>query len=162
MTQSSLKKQVRQGDDNVKPIKSVKKDATEKADDFAREHITGGWRPGMDHKVDDSGHFEFGGSLGVLALMIGFPTLMYYMWIGAIYYDGKFPLPTEGQSFTDFAKHLLHLVYTRAFPHFRAWRIYWTYYIFEVACYLFMPGFTCFGKPLLHEGDKQLKYYCSA
>lgn len=46
--------------------------------DFAREHIIGGWRPGMDPKVDYSGHFEFGGSLGTLALMIGFPLLMYY------------------------------------------------------------------------------------
>ncbi|TGO48841.1 hypothetical protein BCON_0228g00130 [Botryotinia convoluta] len=162
MARSSLKKPGRQGDGNIKSIKSVKKDATEKADDFAREHIIGGWRPGMDHKVDYSGHFEFGGSLGVLALMIGFPSLMYYMWIGATYYDGKFPLPTEGQCLTDFAKHLLYLVYTGAFPHFRAWCIYWAYYIFEVACYLFMPGFTCFGKPLLHEGGKQLKYYCSA
>ncbi len=94
--------------------------------------------------------------------MIGFPLLMYYMWIGATYFDGKLPLPLEGQSWADFGKHMLHLAYTGAFPHFRAWRIYWVYYIFEAACYLYMPGFTCYGKPLLHEGGKQLTYYCSA
>lgn len=131
-------------------------------DKFAREHITGDWRPGMDHKVDNSGHFEFGGSLGALALMIGFPLLMYYMWIGATYYDGKLPLPVEGQSWEDFGKQMFHLAYTGAFPHFRAWRIYWTYYIFEALCYLYMPGFTCYGKPLPHEGGKKLTYYCSA
>ncbi|KAJ5090995.1 ERG4/ERG24 ergosterol biosynthesis protein [Penicillium argentinense] len=130
--------------------------------DFAKEHITGGWRPGMDPKVDYSGHFEFGGSLGCLALMTGFPLLMYYMWIGATYYDGKLPLPGKDESWSQFARHLGTLVYTGAFPHLRAWRIYWLYYIFEAACYLFMPGFTCYGKPLQHLGGKQLKYYCSA
>ncbi|KAA8647839.1 hypothetical protein EYZ11_003622 [Aspergillus tanneri] len=85
---------------------------------------------------------EFGGSLGTLALMIGFPLLMYYMWIGTTYYNGKLPLPLEGQSW--------------------AWRIYWTYYIFEVACYILLPGFTCYGKPIAHEGGRQLKYHCSA
>lgn len=131
-------------------------------DKFAKEHIIGGWRSGMDHKVDNSGQFEFGGSLGALALMIGFPLLMYYMWIGATYYDGKLPLPVAGQSWADFGKQMLHLAYTGAFPHFRAWRIYWGYYIFEAVCYLYMPGFTCYGKPLPHEGGKQLTYYCSA
>lgn len=54
------------------------------------------------------------------------------------------------------------MVYTGAFPHLRAWRIYWTYFIFEAACYVLLPGFTCYGKPLLHLGGKQLKYHCSA
>ncbi|KAJ5291233.1 ERG4/ERG24 ergosterol biosynthesis protein [Penicillium angulare] len=130
--------------------------------DFALEHITGGWKPGMDPKVDYSGHFEFGGSLGCLGLMIGFPSLMYYMWIGATYYDGKLPLPENGQSIQDFVKHMGHLVYTGAFPHARAWRIYWTYFSFEAICYLLMPGFICYGKPLAHLGGKQLKYRCSA
>lgn len=84
------------------------------------------------------------------------------MWIGATYYDGKLPLPLEGQSWADFGKHMLHLAYTGAFPHFRAWRIYCVYYIFEAACYLYMPGFTRYGKPLPHERCKNLTYYCSA
>ncbi|KAJ5682549.1 ERG4/ERG24 ergosterol biosynthesis protein [Penicillium macrosclerotiorum] len=138
-------------------------DADEKTNNgFAKEHITGGWRPGMDPRVDYSGHFEFGGSWGCLAVMIVFPLLMYYMWIGATYYEGKFPLPEADQSWVDFVKHLGHLIHTGAFPHLRAWRIYWVYFIFEAACYILMPGFTCYGKPLLHLGGKQLKYHCSA
>ena len=128
----------------------------------AKERTTDGWQPGTDHKLDLSGHFEFGGSFGALALMIGFPLLMYYMWIGATYYNGKLPLPAPGQSWTDFAKHMQHLVYTGAFPHLRAWRIYWTYYILSAACYISAPGFTAYGKPLPHDGGKQLKYHCSA
>lgn len=124
--------------------------------------IIDGWAEGQDPKVDYSGEKEFGGSLGTLCLMIGFPALMYYMWIGSTYYDGKLPLPAEGESVLDFFKHLGDLIYTGAFPHFRAWQIYWTYYVFEAACYLWMPGFWAYGKPLPHEGGKQLPYYCSA
>jgi delta24(24(1))-sterol reductase len=129
---------------------------------FKQVQIAGGWVPGMDTKVDYSDEFEFGGSLGTLALMVGFPLLMWYMWIGAAYYDGKLPLPQNGESWTDFGKHLCYLVYTGAFPHLKAWRIYWTYYVFEAACYLFMPGYTCHGKPLRHLRGTQLEYYCSA
>ncbi|KAI1484533.1 ergosterol biosynthesis ERG4/ERG24 family-domain-containing protein [Biscogniauxia mediterranea] len=136
--------------------------ANGKASEPVEEKIVDGWRPGLDPKVDYSGHFEFGGSLGALALMIGFPTLMYYMWIGATYYNGKWPLPEEGQSLTEFAQHMWHLIYTGAFPHLRAWKIYWVYYVFEAACYCLMPGVWGYGKPLRHEGGKQLRYYCSA
>ncbi|KAK9415391.1 putative Delta(24(24(1)))-sterol reductase [Seiridium unicorne] len=132
------------------------------ANGHAKDQMIDGWKPGMDPKVDHSGHFEFGGSWGTLALMIGFPTLMYYMWIGATYYDGKLPLPAEGQSWSEFGKHLLDLVYTGAFPSLRAWRIYWVFYIFEALCYVYVPGFTAYGKPLPFEGGKQLKYHCSA
>ncbi|THY80917.1 sterol reductase/lamin B receptor, partial [Aureobasidium pullulans] len=41
-----------------------------------------------NHTVDNSGEREFGGAVGVSAMMIGFPLLMYYMWIGATFCDG--------------------------------------------------------------------------
>lgn len=115
-----------------------------------------------DLRVDDSGDLEFGGSMGCLALMVGFPLLMYYMWIGATYYDGHLPLPHENQTWREFGKHLCGLVYTGAYPNGRAWRIYWTYYAFEAACYMLLPGFESHGKPIAHEGGRQLKYHCSA
>ncbi|KAJ9156618.1 Delta(24(24(1)))-sterol reductase [Pleurostoma richardsiae] len=124
--------------------------------------VVEGWRPGLDPKIDYSGKFEFGGSFGVLAMMIGFPILMWYMWIGATYYNGKFPTRAPGQSWEDFGKHLVNLVYTGAFPSLKAWTMYWTFFVFEGFCYLFMPGVYAYGKPLPHEGGKQLKYYCSA
>ncbi|PKS07792.1 hypothetical protein jhhlp_006400 [Lomentospora prolificans] len=124
--------------------------------------VVDGWKPGQDPKIDYSGEFEFGGNFGTLALMIGFPLLMWYMWIGATYYDGGLPKPEPGQSWTDFGKHLVDLVYTGAFPSLRAWTIYWTFFIFEGACYCLLPGVWAWGKPLPHAGGKQLKYYCSA
>jgi delta24(24(1))-sterol reductase len=123
--------------------------------------IVDGWQVGKDPKVDYIGHFDFGGSLGVSAMMIGFPLLMWYMWIGATYYNGKFPTREESQSYVDFAKHIGDLVYEGAFPTLRAWKIYWGFFLFEAACYCLLPGVYAYGKPLAHEGGKQLKYYCS-
>jgi len=125
-------------------------------------HIVDGWRPGQDPKVDYSGEFEFGGSLGTLALMVFFPILMWYMWIGATYYDGGLPWPTKDQTLLEFGSELVTLVYTGAFPHAKAWAWYWTYFIFEGALYCLLPGVTGYGKPLPHEGGKQLPYFCNA
>jgi len=132
-----------------------------KGSNVAPKKVIDGWEEGKDPKVDYSGHFEFGGSWGVAAMMIGFPCLMWYMWIGATFYDGYWPLPAKSQMWTDFIKHLGHLVYQGAFPTAKAWAIYWTFLIFEGACYLLLPGVTIKGKPLPHEGGKQLVYYCS-
>lgn len=123
--------------------------------------VVDGWEEGQDSRVDYSGHFEFGGSWGVSAMMVGFPLLMYYMWIGATYYHGHLPLPTKGQNLTQFFKHMGHLVYEGAFPTAKAWIIYWSFFVFEAACYLLLPGITVKGKPLPHEGGKRLTYYCS-
>lgn len=114
-----------------------------------------------DARYDTSGEFEFGGSAGVTAMMIGFPLLMWYMWIGATYYDGKIPLPKQGQSVEEFVRYMFHLGYTGAYPHAKAWATYWTFFIFEGICYLYMPGVYTKGKPLVHLGGKQLDYYCS-
>lgn len=119
----------------------------------------------QENAVFNDGHseeFEFGGSLGVLALMIGFPILMWYMWIGAIYYNGKIPLPKDGETLTEFAHHLVNLVYEGAYPTAKAWVIYWVWFVVEMLMYCFMPGVSLQGRPLPHENFKRLPYYCSA
>lgn len=125
-------------------------------------NIVDGWRPGQDPKVDYSGEFEFGGSVGTAFMMTFFPILMWYMWIGATYYDGKFPSRTAGQTWLEFGAELANLVYTGAFPHAKAWLWYWSYLIFQGACYCLLPGVWGWGKPLAHENGKQLPYYCNA
>lgn len=104
---------------------------------------------------------EFGGSLGVSLLMVIFPPLMYYLWIGATYYDGHLPWPASNQTLSDFLKQLGNLAYEGAFPNAKAWAIYWGFLIFEAACYVYLPGITVQGKPLPHEGGRRLDYYCS-
>ena len=114
-----------------------------------------------DPRIDYSGHFEFGGSWGVSAMMIGFPLLMWYMWIGATYYDGHLPQPKEGESTLHFTIRLGNLVYAGAFPTVKAWIMYWGFLLFQAACYLYLPGVTVEGKPIRHEGGRRLTYYCS-
>ena len=94
-------------------------------------------------------------------MMIGFPMLMYYMWIGATFFDGHFPKPVAGESFSDFLGHMWYLVRTQAYPHQDAWLIYWTFFVVEGIFYLLLPGVYCKGKPLPHLGGKKLDYYCS-
>ncbi|KAK6384696.1 C-24(28) sterol reductase [Exophiala oligosperma] len=139
---------------------TVKKEANGHAVSSSQKTVDG-WRPGMDPKVDTSGHFEFGGPLGVTAMMIGFPLLMYYMWIGATYYDGKFPLPRSDETVTDFLRGLGRMVYYGAWPSAKAWAMYWTFFIFEAGLYCVMPGIWTKGKPLPHENGQRLDYYCS-
>ena len=115
----------------------------------------------LDPKIDYNPLFEFGGSWGVTAMMLGFPVLMWYMWIGATYYGGHFPTPEKGEDFLHFLLVLGNLVYTGAFPSTKAWEIYWGFLIFQVICYLYLPGVTAYGKPLKHEAGKQLEYYCT-
>lgn len=94
-------------------------------------------------------------------MMLGFPLLMWYMWIGATYYDGHLPLPKPGESKLHFFTYLADLVYGGAFPTAKAWIMYWGFLLFQAACYLYLPGIYATGKPLEHEGGKSLEYYCS-
>lgn len=109
-----------------------------------------------------SDELEFGGSLGTAALMLGFPLLMWYMWIGATYYDGQFPTPALQESWSDFGYHLCRLVYEGAYPTAKAWAIFWIFFVVQAVMYCYMPGVSSFGRPLPHEGGKRLPYYCSA
>jgi delta24(24(1))-sterol reductase len=123
--------------------------------------VIDGWVVGSDPRIDSSGHFEFGGSWGTGAMMIGFPLLMYYMWIGATYYGGHFPTRTKGQSYGQLLNHFRHLVYTGAYPSVKAWMIYWFFFVAEGTLYCLAPGVWTKGKPLAHSGGIKLDYYCS-
>jgi delta24(24(1))-sterol reductase len=111
---------------------------------------------------DTSGEREFGGSFGMLAMMICFPALMYYMWIGAYFYDGKLPRARDDQSLGEFFEQMWFLVKTEAYPNARAWKIYWVFGLVQMVFYAYMPGVWRKGKALPHLGGKQLDYYCSA
>lgn len=94
-------------------------------------------------------------------MMLGFPLLMYYMWVGATFYDGGLPLPEPGQSFISFLGDFGKQVYKEAFPTLQAWKIYWVFMLFQAACYCLLPGVWSCGKPLYHLSGIKLKYYCS-
>jgi delta24(24(1))-sterol reductase len=90
----------------------------------------------------ESDEFEFGGSLGAASLMVAFPLLMWYMWVGATYYDGHFPTPESDQSRKDFIYRLARLVYEGAYPTAKAWAIYWIFFIFEAVMFVRSPSWS--------------------
>lgn len=61
--------------------------------------------------------YEFGGPVGVTAIMAGFPILMYYFWICLWFYDGQLVHP---KSFDDIKPFLgtmwNHIREVRVFP----------------------------------------------
>lgn len=118
--------------------------------------------PQKDFRVDTSGHYEFGGPIGCLALMILFPCLMWYLWISQAFYDGHFATPGAGESYADFGKTLFDHVYNSAFPSARAWAIYWGFLVIQVVFYVTLPGVDVKGLPIDAEGGKRLDYYCNA
>ncbi|RFU30694.1 hypothetical protein B7463_g5662, partial [Scytalidium lignicola] len=144
---------------------TIQFEAAKRAEDHAHQSTKkpgGNGQPELVNTSKQSVEFEFGGSLGAVGLIVGFPSLMYYMWIGATYYDGQMPLPVDGQTWLEFGHRLLSLVYIGAFPTTKAWAIYWSFFIVEALFYCFMPGVSGYGKSLQHEGGRQLNYYCSA
>lgn len=139
---------------------TIKKPANGALNGKPRDRVVDGWLEGADPRVDHNPHFDFGGSWGVSVMMIGFPLLMWYMWIGATYYDGKFP-SEPNMSWRQFGRHLYLLAYSGSYPSLKAWAIYWTFLTSQAILYLTLPGVYSAGKPLAHEGGKQLRYYCN-
>lgn len=65
----------------------------------------------QDHKVDNSGEFEFGGVWGTGFVMVFFPILMWYLWVGQAYYNAQLPLPKSGETIGEFVKNLYRMAY---------------------------------------------------
>lgn len=49
----------------------------------------------VDFLADARASYEFGGPIGVTAMIFGFPVLMYYLWICLWFYDGQLVHPTS-------------------------------------------------------------------
>ncbi len=106
--------------------------------------------------------YEFGGVPGVFGMLIGFPALMYYMWISAKFYNGAAAWPAEGESWGQFLCHLGQLIRDNATPSCYAWKIFLTFWVAQMVFYYTLPGVWTKGQPLDHLNGKQLPYYCNA
>ncbi|SCU87484.1 LAMI_0D06238g1_1 [Lachancea mirantina] len=106
--------------------------------------------------------YEFGGKLGVVGMMIGFPLLMWYMWICAEFYHGTIALPAEGQSWPQFVGHLYGLFLEHGVPSRYAWTVFMSFWVAQIVFYYTLPGVATKGQPLTHLKNKQLPYYCNA
>ncbi|GMM57811.1 delta(24(24(1)))-sterol reductase [Maudiozyma humilis] len=106
--------------------------------------------------------YEFGGVPGVIGMLVGFPLLMYYMWICARFYDGGVALPQDGQSWPQFLSVMYGYVRDYAVPSSYAWTVFLTFWAFQIVFYYTLPGIWTKGQPLSHLKGKQLPYFCNA
>ncbi len=129
---------------------------------MAKTKSTSGGLPEGRYLKPEEIEYEFGGVPGVIGMVIGFPLLMYYMWISAQFYNGAPALPAKGESFGDFVNHLYQLFLEHGVPSCRAWRIFGTFVIVQGVFYYTLPGVWTKGQPLRHLKNKQLPYFCNA
>ncbi len=106
--------------------------------------------------------YEFGGPAGALGMMIGFPQLMYYMWISQRFYKGKFAAPAPGQSWHDFFIQYFGYITDYATPTKFSLRVFATFIAAQLIFYVTIPGVWTKGQPLKHLHNKQLPYFCNA
>ncbi|EMG46215.1 ERG4 Delta(24(24(1)))-sterol reductase [Candida maltosa Xu316] len=112
----------------------------------------------------DQIEYEFGGPAGALGMMIGFPLLMWYMWICAKFNDGKFLFPTADQSWSEFiSTELFDKWYNHGgVPTFGNWAYFTGFIVLQALFYVTLPGVWTKGQPLAHLDNKQLPYFCNA
>ena len=109
-----------------------------------------------------TGEKEFGYWPGNLAMMIGFPLLMYYMYVCCRYNDSQFMFPASGESFVAFVKRLGGLVYESCYPTKQAWAIEGGYFVVQILFALYLPGGLWAEGVYVPHLKKHLKYYCNA
>ena len=114
-------------------------------------------------------------------MMVGFPLLMYYLWICVWFYDGFMVYPNSFQDIFPFlekmwihVKEVGYFLSTDAFiliimiyfkdasPNLYAWKVYSGFFIFQLAIAFVLPGYKQEGLPVPSLGYKTLTYNCNA
>ena len=106
-----------------------------------------------EHAADTKIVYEFGGPLGVTALMIGFPILMSYMFICLALHQGRLKSPLEMAFWLEGLPSMM--------PNVRASTIYMGFTVFQFVTASTMPGIKVYGLPVPSLGGKQLEYLCN-
>lgn len=106
--------------------------------------------------------YEFGGPIGNLSMMIGFPLLMWYMFVCYKYNDSQFMTPDVNESFSQFISRLYGYVLESAFPTWQAWKIEWGFLLTQMVFSVILPGIWTLGMPVPHLNNQRLPYFCNA
>ncbi|KAF8517895.1 ERG4/ERG24 ergosterol biosynthesis protein [Hysterangium stoloniferum] len=115
-----------------------------------------------DQKLDEHDTYEFGGPWGVLAIMTGFPVLMYYLWICLTFYDGRLVHPKSVEEIQPFFNTMWNHMKQDAYPTPYAFAMYSGLVAFELLVAFIMPGYKQEGLPVPSLGYKTLTYNCNA
>ncbi|CAE7112389.1 unnamed protein product [Rhizoctonia solani] len=115
-----------------------------------------------DARLDTHEDYEFGGPMGVTAMMTFFPLLMYYFWICLRFYNGSLVHPESLRDIGPFIGRMWEHIHQDAAPTLRAWVVYTGLVAFELALAFIMPGYKQEGLPVPSLGYKTLSYRCNA
>jgi len=108
----------------------------------------------IDHALENKElHQEFGGSVGVVFIMISSHLLLYYMWMAWRFHDGAVFWPHWPQVWTQLS--------TYAAPTWQAWLIYGGFLLLQAALYAWLPGLKVKGMPVPSQNNQQLEYRCN-
>ncbi|KAG5439125.1 hypothetical protein PCANB_001424 [Pneumocystis canis] len=113
-------------------------------------------------KEDKFQYYEFGGPLGTGLMILFFPCLMYYLWICSTFYNSRWVWLTVDESYIAFIQRMINHIIQGAFPHVRAWLIYWGFLLIQGGMAVTLPGVYSKGLPLSHKNNEKLTYYCNA
>ncbi|KAG4304385.1 hypothetical protein PORY_002095 [Pneumocystis oryctolagi] len=113
-------------------------------------------------EMDMFQYYEFGGPVGVTIIMLFSPCLMYYLWICSAFYNSQLVWRAAGESYWGFLCRLAGHVVEGAFPHVRAWIIYWVFLLVQGVLAVTLPGVYSKGLPLPHKNYERLTYFCNA
>lgn len=104
----------------------------------------------LDEDLDKEIVYEFGGPLGALGMMLGFPCLMYYFWVCLEFYQGALITPSAytKEGITQFVMDIVSKVKSDAAPTPIAMKIYLGFVFYTAVCAYFMPGPVVEGLPL--------------
>lgn len=106
--------------------------------------------------------YEFGGPAGAAGMIFGFPLLMWYLWIGAEFYNGQFPWPREGENWALFLQSLFNIFWEYGMPSWYTTSVFTIFIGVQGLFYLTLPGVWTKGQPLAHKNGEQLPYFCNA
>ncbi|TIA81106.1 hypothetical protein E3P98_02258 [Wallemia ichthyophaga] len=106
--------------------------------------------------------YEFGGPCGVVAMMLGFPLLMYYFYICMQANDGWFLYPKSLAEVKPLGEYMWLYAQQHAYPTRKAWAIYCGLMAMQFALAVIMPGFHQKGLPVPSLKYKSLDYNCNA
>ncbi len=115
----------------------------------------------IDRQLDASPIREFGGPVGVLAIMVGSHLLLFWLWIAWRFEGGAMPLPDGLADPGPFAGRMLDHVVAEAAPTWEAVGVYATFLGMQALLAAFLPGLKVRGLPIPSEGNVRLEYTCN-
>jgi len=134
---------------------SQKKDSkTHSSEDVSKGHAT---YQGIQHVEENT---EFGGPIGVTAIMIWSHYILLYFWYCLETADGRMVIPNSFDSLVHHLHAFKDLFFAKGLPSTTTWLAYLGFFVAQIVFAATMPGLTMQGLPTAPHGIR-LPYHCN-